>query len=112
VSSSGDALAVVTTEAVAVSRDAGATFVLTPFTGVRAACFGGADGKTLYVLSVAEGEVTLRALQGEAVEEVAVLHDRIDSMVQDVRLAWCEAREALIVVSSGGSLAIGPRHTH
>jgi len=112
VSSSGDALAVAASDVVHVSWDGGTTFESLPVSGVLAAAFGGGDGKVLYVLSAVDRDVSLRAVRAGSVEEVAVLHDRIDSMIRDVRLAWCEARESLIVVSRDGSIAIGPRRTH
>ena len=112
VSASGDALAVATSDVVHVSWDGGAAFEALPVTGVLAAGFGGNDWQTLYVLSAVDREVSVRAVRAGSVEEIAVLHDRIDTMTREVRLAWCEARESLIVVSRDGSIAIGPRHTH
>jgi hypothetical protein len=112
VSSSGEALAVMSPNGIAVSWNGGIGFDVAPLPGVLGACFGGSDERTLFVLATLEGEVSLRAVTSAGVDEIAIVHDRVDLVNQEVRLAWCDAREALIIVSASGSIAIGPRHTH
>jgi hypothetical protein len=114
VSSSGREIALVLGDGALVSWDAGASFARVPIERLVGAAFAGAK---LLALSTPEGGVTLVTVREGRREEIPLARGLEELLPNGgdrslVRVAWCEAREALLVGGPRGSSAIGPRRTH
>ncbi len=122
ISTDARAIAINAGDELVLSWDGGASFAALPPSTVVAICFANAalaGGETaepmLVLLRDDEGAVSLAARSAAAEVLVSVLDTQGQPIAlprDDVRLAWCEARDTLFVAGLGGSVAIGPRPSH